>query len=157
MYYFKIEDFEHSEDAERLGIDNRIKDNEVRNNIIVLVEELLDKVQDMYEKPISISSGYRCHALNSAIGKSRTSQHCKGEAADLSVEAGEEGLRKIVAIILNNALQFDQLVWEEKDGGYGLHVSYRRTQPNRNLCMIYDGTEYTIYTPEFFYSIICDK
>lgn len=157
MYFFKLEEFEHSETAERLGIDNRIKDNEVRNNIIVLVDELLDKVRGMYEKPIYISSGYRCPELNRAIGGVRTSQHCKGEAADLVVDAGDKGLRKLVAIILNNALQFDQLIWEEKNGRCWLHVSYRRTQPNRNLCMIYDGNEYTIYDPEFFYSIICDK
>ncbi len=56
-----------------------------------------------------ISSGYRCPALNKAVGGSDTSQHMKGEACDIYVEDVEK-LRKWFAILMDG--DFDQLIFE---------------------------------------------
>lgn len=157
MTYFTIEEFEQSEAAEKYGIDNKVREHEIKLNIIHLVEDTLDKIRDMYEKPIYISSGYRSFELNKKLGGSRTSQHRKGEAADIVVNEGVGGLRKIVKIIIDNSLPYDQLIWEHSGNGYWIHISNTRTRVNRHECLIYEGGKYYRHTPEEFRSIICEK
>lgn len=157
MHYFTYKEFEKSETASRHNIDNHIKEHEVKLNIQVLVEELLDKVRDMYGKPIIVSSGYRSFELNKLIGGARNSQHRRGEAADIVVSEGVSGLRKIVSIVIDNSLPFDQMIWEHSGNGYWIHLSYTRTRVNRGECLIYDNGTYHRHSPQEFRSIICDK
>lgn len=52
----------------------------------VVSEILIDKLQqlrDLINKPITITSGYRCSAYNKKIGGYANSPHCKGLAADI--------------------------------------------------------------------------
>ena len=44
---------------------------------------LLLAVQDAIGRPLSVSSGFRCKAHNTAVGGAVGSQHCQGKAADL--------------------------------------------------------------------------
>lgn len=75
-----------------------------------------------HEVPITISSGYRCPALNKAVGGADKSQHMKGEAVDIHLPSIETG-RKWLTFILEN-LRFDQLIWEhDTHGTYWIHVS----------------------------------
>ena len=46
--------------------------------------ENLDIIREMYGKPLSISSGYRCPELNRIVNGKSTSQHLKGQAADIN-------------------------------------------------------------------------
>jgi uncharacterized protein YcbK (DUF882 family) len=43
----------------------------------------LQKVRDIYGKPMQITSGFRCAKHNLAVGGSPTSQHMLGLAADI--------------------------------------------------------------------------
>ena len=83
---------------------------------------------------IRITSGYRCAELNARVGGSPSSQHMRGEAADINV-SGKSGAMKMAAYIRDN-LPFDQLLIESraKDSVFWLHVSYRSDGKNRHEC-----------------------
>ncbi len=95
--------------------------------------EPLEPLRQWYGKPIVISSGYRCPALNRAVGGANTSQHMKGEAADLHLPSIAIG-RQWVEWLLDN-VRFDHLIWEHDSyGRYWIHISYKRDdQKNRQL------------------------
>jgi hypothetical protein len=78
-------------------------------------------LREWYGKPITVNSGYRCEALNKAIGGAKSSQHMLGEAADITVGSKEEN-EKLFDYIKDN-LEFDQLI-NESDFSW-VHVSYR--------------------------------
>lgn len=78
-------------------------------------------MREWYGKPIIVNSGYRCEALNKAIGGAKSSQHMLGEAADITVGSKEEN-EKLFNYIKDN-LEFDQLI-NESDFSW-VHVSYR--------------------------------
>lgn len=44
----------------------------------------LDKIREEYEKPITVTCGYRCPGHNMAVGGVRKSQHVQGKAADIT-------------------------------------------------------------------------
>ncbi len=55
-----------------------------------LCHATLQPIRDLVQGPLSISSGYRCMALNRLLGSNDDSAHPKGEAADLSLPPGAE-------------------------------------------------------------------
>lgn len=109
-----------SNTATAKGIDNT-PDQTVTNNLTKLIEAVLDPLREWYGKPIIVNSGYRCEALNKAIGGAKSSQHMLGEAADITVGSKEEN-EKLFDYIKDN-LEFDQLI-NESDFSW-VHVSYR--------------------------------
>ena len=48
--------------------------------------EKLEEVRVRFARPVSISSGHRCHVHNANVGGSTGSQHLYGRAADFSIE-----------------------------------------------------------------------
>lgn len=80
---FSMEELVASNTARMKGIDNT-PDKEVEARLVQLSQQVLQPLRDSYGKPIKISSGYRCQALNKAIGGVSTSQHLKGEAVDIN-------------------------------------------------------------------------
>ena len=80
--HFSIEEFERSERAKRLGIDNTVP-KALRPNIQALCENVLEPVRQHFGVPIYISSGYRCPRLNKVVNGVTTSQHQTGQAADI--------------------------------------------------------------------------
>lgn len=54
-------------------------------NLTNLANNILQPIRDYYNKPLIITSGFRCDELNKRIGGSLTSQHSYGEAADFTV------------------------------------------------------------------------
>lgn len=126
MKYFTINELCASSTAARLGIRN-IPNEEIKSNLIALVDNVLDPLRTNYGKPIIVSSGYRCLALNQAVGGSKTSQHVKGQAADIScTNASLEGNKEIFDLILSMNLPFDQLIYEfgNEAGPAWVHVSF---------------------------------
>lgn len=122
MKYFTIKELTKSATAERKGIDNT-PSVQVRANLTALVEKVLDPLREAYGKPIIVTSGYRCERLNRAVGGAASSQHVKGEAADIrSVQDTPEENKKLYDLIVKLGLPFDQLINE-----YGfdwVHVSF---------------------------------
>ena len=120
MKYFTIEEMTKSSTATAKGIDNTPSDEGVLK-LQKLIEAVLDPLREWYGKPIKVNSGYRCEALNKAIGGAKSSQHMLGEAADITVGSKEEN-EKLFDYIKDN-LEFDQLI-NESDFSW-VHVSYR--------------------------------
>lgn len=86
---FSLSEFEASDTAARLGIDNSIP-KELMQNVVDLatwLQILRNRLTKHLGKPVSIivSSGYRCPKLNKAIGGSATSSHMSALAADIKV------------------------------------------------------------------------
>lgn len=128
---FALSEFTKSQTASRRLIDNTPGRQEV-DALRLLCVKVLEPVRAHFERPVVISSGYRSPALNRAIGGSRTSQHCKGEAADFEIP----GISNVVVARWMHAyLNYDQLILEfytpgQPNSGW-VHVSYR--EPYRNM------------------------
>lgn len=120
MKYFTIEEMTKSSTAKANGIDNTPSEEGVLK-LQKLIEAVLDPLREWYGKPIKVNSGYRCEALNKAIGGAKPSQHMLGEAADITVGSKEEN-EKLFDYIKDN-LEFDQLINESNFSW--VHVSYR--------------------------------
>ena len=128
MKYFTIEEMTKSSTATAKGIDNT-PSKEVEDNLMKLIEAILDPLREWYGKPIRVNSGYRCEALNSAIGGAKNSQHTTGMAADIDVGSVEEN-KKLFDYIKDN-LEFDQLI-DEKHLSW-VHVSYHENNNRKQV------------------------
>jgi len=117
--HLSLAEVTRSEYAKRNGINN-MPNAEHTENLIELAQKIFEPIRKHFNKPIYISSGYRCKALNTAIGGAKNSQHMKGEALDIDQGNRKENM-EIFDFIKNN-LEFDQLI---NEFGYDwIHVSY---------------------------------
>ena len=63
---FTLEELYASPTADRLGIDNTPSPL-VRQNLRLLAEKILQPIRNEYKHPLTVTSGYRCAALNRAV------------------------------------------------------------------------------------------
>ena len=143
--HFKLKEFEKSQMAYRLGIDNRVTDKTIFNNLKNLSEEILEPIRNHFGKPFTPNSGYRCLELNRKLGSRDTSQHTLGQAVDIELPGidNEELLHYI-----KEKLDYDQIILEYYDGvdphsGW-VHVSYVSPEENRRNSFSYDGKTYRV-------------
>ena len=121
--HFTLEELCRSQVAVCLGIDNEPKREDIIANLKRLAFHTLEAVRLLNDnKPITITSGYRCKALNRAVGGVATSQHQNGCAADFVVGSAEENRRLFDKIKASGSVPFDQLILEPKAGW--IHISY---------------------------------
>ena len=127
--HFTLWEMMRSGTAVRMNIKN-VPDEQEKAALRQLCEHVLEPLRCRYGA-IIITSGYRCLRLNRAVGGVPTSQHMRGEAADIFIPNLEIG-RKYFDFIKNNTT-FDQLIWEPRgaDVPRWLHVSYTTRRPNR--------------------------
>lgn len=125
MKYFTFKEMIQSDTAESNGIEN-IPNWDQINALTNLVKYVLEPLRALYKKPVYVSSGFRSEALNEAVNGSKTSQHMKGEAADITAGSKRANM-KLFELIRDN-LTFDQLI-DENDYSW-IHVSF--TKNNRN-------------------------
>lgn len=85
---FSYKEFEESETAQRKGIANVINTTEIRDSVKALVLNVLQPLRDAWGKPLHINSGYRCPALNEAVGGVPTSQHCFDDMTEILTDNG---------------------------------------------------------------------
>lgn len=134
MVYFTFTELTKSATATRMGIDNT-PSQEVKNNLTALVDNVLDPLRKAWGHPIRVSSGYRCPALNKAVKGATSSQHCKGEAADItSINDSFADNAKLLKLLLAMKLPYDQIIceWPNAQGQPNwLHISYKRFGKNR--------------------------
>ena len=116
---FSIDELTHSDTAARHDIDNTPNDNE-KDNLYKLAMEMENVRKLLNNKPIYVSSGYRCLALNELLGSKRTSAHIRGLACDFTCrQFGTPD--KIVFAIINSKIKFDQLILEYDQW---VHISF---------------------------------
>jgi len=123
-----------SQTASRLGIENKPTEEHIEN-MKAFAENIFQPIRNHFGVPFGISSGYRSEALNKAIGGAyrvvngvyvATSQHCKGEAADLDRDHSNAPNNAEVFYYIKDNLRFDQLIWEfgTEENPNWVHVSY---------------------------------
>lgn len=141
MQYFTISELCASTTARQRGIDNT-PTAEARANLETLITQCLDPIRRIYGHPIIVTSGYRCPALNAAVGGSSTSQHMSGQAADLVPASGGD-LNGIFRAAVSFG-DFDQLIIEQSGTSRWVHVSYGPR--HRHAILAYRNGTYTNIT-----------
>lgn len=132
--HLSLAEVTRSDSAKRRGISNMPTPAHIEN-FKLLAENVFEPIRKHFGKPIHISSGYRSDALNKAIGGSKTSQHCTGEAIDIDMDGSAHGItNKMVFDYIKDNLNFDQLIWEfgTASNPDWVHVSYESTGKQRN-------------------------
>jgi|TARA_R110002073_G_scaffold48777_2_gene131037 zinc D-Ala-D-Ala carboxypeptidase len=146
--HFTLEEFEKSQTATRKGIKNKAGSGEVKS-LGDLCYEVLEPVRAKFDKPVTVTSGFRSEELCEAIGSKKTSQHAKGQAVDFEI-AGIPNIK--IAYWIENNCDFDQLILEyycPTDGAKGwVHVSYNEQGANRKQVLTFDGKSYENGLPE---------
>lgn len=121
---FTLHEMTKSETALRRGLKNEPGATEIAN-LKLLCENVLQPVRDHYQRGVKVNSGYRSPDVNAAVGGSRTSDHCRGQAADIEIP----GVANYdLAEHIRKTYKFTQLILEFytpgiPDSGW-VHVSY---------------------------------
>tara|TARA_R100001510_G_scaffold46878_1_gene43951 strand:- start:77 stop:532 length:456 start_codon:yes stop_codon:yes gene_type:complete len=125
----------YSNTALRRGIENK-PNKEQLANMKLIAEKIFEPLRSFVGGPIKINSFFRCPELNTAIGGSKTSQHCKGQAMDIDDTFGKATNAEMYNWIKEN-LDFDQMIWEfgDNDNPNWVHISYVSPDKNRNRCL----------------------
>lgn len=145
MKYFSINELCNSETAKKKGIPN-IPTDEVKKHLTELVDNLLDPLREAWGTPIKITSGYRCTALNKAIGGSTTSAHNSGYAVDMVPANGKitEFKSFVMTWLKKNNLKFDQYINEFSGASQWVHLSIKNNSgAQRKQYMLYKNGKYS--------------
>lgn len=129
MRNFTIQELTASTTAEAKKINNN-PTPEAAENLKLLVDNVLDPLRDAYGKPIRVNSGYRSPALNVAVKGSKTSQHVKGQAADITAGSKAEN-KKLFELAQELNLPYCQLIDEK--GFAWVHISYDKNNVKRQI------------------------
>ena len=121
---FTLSELTKSETALRHGMDNTPGEIEIEN-LKRLAEKVLQPVREHYQRGVKVNSGYRAPEVNQKVGGSRTSDHCKGQAADIEIPGVANA---DLAQWITENLDFTQVILEFytpgiPDSGW-VHVSY---------------------------------
>jgi len=107
---------------------------------------VLQPLRDAYGVGIKVNSGYRSPDVNAAVGGSRTSDHCKGQAADIEIPGVANA--ELAQYIADN-FEFTQLILEFytqgiPDSGW-VHVSYDSNNLKRQVMTAVRQNGRTVY------------
>ncbi len=120
--YFTLQELIRSDVAAKKKIDNT-PSFEVVDHLRELTKMILEPMRAAYGKAITVSSGYRCAALNAAVGGKNTSAHLRGDAADLQA-ADMPGFKKFVRQwLISQRIKFDQCIIERSGKTEWIHIS----------------------------------
>ena len=145
---FSLQEMIKSETALRRDMDNTPHSDEVVQNLTTLCEQVLQPLRDVYGVGIKVNSGYRSPDVNAAVGGSRTSDHCKGQAADIEIPGVANA--DLAQYIADN-FQYTQLILEFytqgiPDSGW-VHVSYDSNNLKRQVMTAVKQNGRTVYLP----------
>ena len=124
---FTLDELTKSQTAERKGINNNQSPEQIEN-LKALAVNILQPVRAHFDKPLIISSGFRCAQLCIEIGSKITSQHVAANAAAAAAFEIPGVDNRELATWIKNELEFDQLILEfsrdnEQTSGW-IHCSY---------------------------------
>lgn len=133
-----------SQTAVRKGIDNTPNEDQLKN-LGLLARKIFEPLRRIVSEErgidtaICVSSCFRSAKLNTAIGGSKTSQHCKGQAMDIDIDGWYADYSNAdLFYIIEEEFNFDQLIWEfgNEINPNWVHVSYVSDDKNRNQVLI---------------------
>ncbi|MGE0497043.1 MAG: D-Ala-D-Ala carboxypeptidase family metallohydrolase [Ramlibacter sp.] len=120
--HFTLAELTASAKARQLGLDNTPAPELLPR--LILLAELLERIRATLGVPVTVTSGYRCPRLNTAVGGVTSSDHTQGHAAD--IVAPGYGTPHAVATLLAplvSTLGIGQLILEGIKGKQWVHVS----------------------------------
>ena len=102
----------------------------------MIAKKIFEPLRVYVGGPIKINSFYRGPELNKAIGGSKKSQHCHGQAMDIDDVFGHKTNAQMYHWI-KEYLDFDQMIWEfgDDENPDWVHISYVDAETNRNRCL----------------------
>ena len=144
---FTLSEMVKSETALRHGLDNTPGQTEV-DNLKLLAEKVLQPIRDHYKRGVKVNSGFRHPEVNAAVGGSKTSDHCKGQAADIEIPGVANA---DLAEWIKDNLEFTQLILEfytpgVPDSGW-VHVSYDKSNLKKQVMTAMKENGKTVYKP----------
>lgn len=144
---FSLAEMVKSETALRHDMDNTPGEAEIEN-LKRLAEKVLQPVRDHYGKGVKVNSGYRHPEVNAKVGGSKTSDHCKGQAADIEIPGVPNA--DLAQWIAEN-LDFTQVILEFytqgiPDSGW-VHVSYDPQNLKKQTLTAVKQNGKTVYLP----------
>ena len=144
---FTLNELTQSETALRKGLDNA-PTQDIISALQVLAVNVLQPVRDHYGRGVKVNSGYRSPEVNASVGGSKTSDHCKGQAADIEIPGVANAE---LAAYIRDELQFTQLILEfytpgVPDSGW-VHVSYDPANLKKQVMTATKRDGKTVYLP----------
>lgn len=124
---FSISELIKSDIAIKNNINN-MPDIRALDNILNLIVYCLQPIRDKLNKPMVITSGFRCAKVNQLAGGKSNSQHLTGAAADFHVPGMT--VAQTIEFIKTTGIEFDQLINEYDKW---VHISYTKGS-NRRSC-----------------------
>lgn len=132
--HFTLEELTFSQTAAREGIDNTPPPEVVARLKHTALG--LEAVRVRLGVPLSVSSGYRCLALNRLLGSKDSSAHVQGDAADF-IAPGFGSPATVVSSLKDAGIAFDQLIVEF---GRWVHISFAPAMRGELLVIDTHGT-----------------
>lgn len=142
---FSLAEMTKSDTALRLDMENTPGDKEIQN-MTALCENVLQKVREHFAKGVKVNSGFRHPDVNAAVGGSKTSDHCKGMAADIEIPGVANA--DLAQWIVDNC-EFRQVILEFytpgiPDSGW-VHVSYNPDDNKKQVLTAMKENGKTVY------------
>jgi hypothetical protein len=144
---FTLAEMTKSETALRYGMDNTPGEQEIAA-LKLLAEKVLQPVRDHFGRGVKVNSGFRHPEVNAKVGGSKTSDHCRGQAADIEIPGVPNA--ELAEWIKDN-LEFRQLILEFytpgiPDSGW-VHVSYVAEDNKKQVLTATKQNGKTVYLP----------
>lgn len=136
-----------SDTALRHDMDNTPGEAEIEN-LKRLCEKVLQPVREHFKTGVKVNSGFRHPDVNAKVGGSKTSDHCKGQAADIEIP----GIPNAdLAKWITENLDFTQVILEfytqgVPDSGW-VHVSYDPQNLKKQSLTAIKKDGKTVYLP----------
>ena len=142
---FSLAEMTKSDTALRLDMDNTPGPEEIEN-MTRLCECVLQPVRNHFGKGVKVNSGFRHPDVNAKVGGSKTSDHCKGMAADIEIPGVANA--DLAKWIVDN-LEFRQVILEfytpgVPDSGW-VHVSYNPSDNKKQVLTATKKEGKTVY------------
>jgi len=144
---FSLAEMVKSDTALRHDMDNTPGEAEIAN-LKTLCEKVLQPVRDHFQTGVKVNSGFRHPEVNAKVGGSKTSDHCKGQAADIEIP----GIANAdLAVWVMDNLDYTQLILEFytpgiPDSGW-VHVSYDSANLKKQNLTATKKDGKTVYLP----------
>lgn len=137
--HFALSEFTLSSKALELRINNTPPPELMPR--LILVAEMLERIRSVLGVPLTVTSGYRCEALNRAVGGVPDSDHMHGHAADFVASTFGNPYQVAKALApLADTLGVGQLILEGVKGRKWVHVStHRPEKPSNRILTITDA------------------
>ena len=144
---FSLHELTKSETAVRNDMENNPGPTEIAN-LTTLAGKVLQPVRDHFGKGVKVNSGFRHPDVNAKVGGSKTSDHCKGQAADIEIPGVPNA--ELAEWIKDN-LEFRQLILEFytpgiPDSGW-VHVSFVDGDNKKQVMTATKKDGKTVYLP----------